>query len=218
MKKYFLSIMLLTLCVAIVSSCVKYRSTPPVVIPPVNTSNDTLIYYWNFNTDTIHYLIPNVAIVSGASLSYAGAYADSVQPGSIVNAVGADTVLTSYSAALRLRNPAGAFTLTLPTTGYKNIVLKYAEDHTSKGATVNTVTYTVDGVNWINTAISATATYTVDSLDTNNGFQLISFDFSSDSSVNNNPNFAVQINFGAGGTNTSGNDRIDNITLYGVAK
>jgi len=184
MKKYFLPISILALCVAVATSCVKDRNinTTTVVIPPVNTGGDTLIYYWNFNTDTLHYLTPNVALVTGSSLAYSGAYSDTVQPGTTVNAVGADTVLTASSAALRLRNPAsGPFTLTLPTTGYKNIVVKYAEDHTSKGATENTVTYTVDGVNWINTAISSYASYSVDSVDTYNGFQLITLNFSSDS-------------------------------------
>ena len=220
MKKYLLSIMLLTLCVVIVASCVKDRVTSAgnVITPPVNTGNDTLIYLWDFNSDSATAFTPTMSIVSGASLSYAGTSYDTVQPGTTLNAVGADTVLSAGSASLRLRNPAGVFILTMPTTGYKNIVLKYAVDRTSKGSQQNVVTYTVDGVNWINTAIAAYATYTVDSIDTYNGFQLISLDFSSDTAVNNNPKFQVQINFANGNTNTSGNDRFDNITLYGVAE
>ncbi len=221
MKKHFLSITLLTLCVVIVSSCIKDRNlnTPPP--PPVNTGSDTLMYYWNFNTDSISAMLPTFGITSAAAVSYLGASFDTVQPGTKLNAIGADTIINSSSAALRLRNPAnGPFVIVAPTTGFKNIVIKYAEDHTSKGATTNVVTYTCNGgYSWKNTAIANYATYTVDSVDTYNGFQLISFDFSSDDSVNNNPNFQIMISFtGPNASNTSGNDRFDNLTIYGLRK
>ncbi len=222
MKKHFLSITLLTLCVVIAASCVKDRSitSSTVVPPPVNTGSDTLIYYWNFNTDTLHYLIPNVALVTGSSLTYSGAYSDTAQPGTTLNAVGVDTVLNLVDGSLRLRNPAGTgtFVMSLPTTGYKNIVLKYAVERTSKGSQQNSIAYTTDGSTWITTAISAYDSYTIDSTSTTNGFQLETLDFSSDSAVNNNANFAVQVSFSNGNTNTSGNDRYDNITLYGIKK
>jgi len=180
----------------------------------------TLIDYWSFDDvdSTSAMLVPNTSIVSGASLAYAGAYYDSVQPGTVLNAVGAYTVLNAGSAALRLRNPAeGPFTLTLPTTGYKDITLKYAEIRTKSGSQENIVTYTVDGTTWINTAISANATYAIDSVDTGTaGWQLETFNFSSDPNVDNNPHFAVRISFAIGDSNSSGNDRFDNITLYGI--
>ncbi len=185
-----------------------------------HSSAQVLIDYWNFNTDSAAALTPTFSAVAGASLAYSGAYYDTVQSGATLNGVGADgTSLAAGAACLRLRNPAsGPFTLTLPTTGYKNIVLAYAEQRTKKGAQQNIVTYTVDGTTWINTAISANATYYVDSTDTvTNGFQLETFDFSSDTMTNNNPNFKVQINFAVGDTNSSGNDRFDNITLQGTA-
>jgi len=186
-----------------------------------NAQTQVLIDYWSFDDvdSTSAMLVPNTSIVGGAGLAYLGAYYDSVQPGTVLNAVGTYTVLNSGSAALRLRNPAeGAFTLTLPTTGYKDITLKYAEQRTKSGSQENIVTYTVDGTTWINTAISAVATYVIDSVDTgSNGWQLETFSFSSDANVNNNPHFAVQINFAIGDSGTSGNDRFDNITLYGIS-
>ena len=216
MKKYLLSITLLTV---IVASCIKDRNvtTPPP--PPVNTKNDTLMYYWNFNTDSISALLPTFGVTTNAAVSYLGASSDTVQPGATLNGIGADTMLNASSAALRLRNPAnGPFVIVVPTTGYKNIVIKYAEDHTTKGATTNVVTYTVNGGNsWKNTAISNYASYTIDSVSTYNGFQLFAFDFSSDDSVNNNANFQIMISFtGPAAANTSGNDRFDNITVYGL--
>ncbi len=177
----------------------------------------TLIHYWNFNVDSADALTPTSSLVAGAGLSYSGAYYDTVQSGTTLNGVGADgTTLGAGAAALRLRNPAsGPFTITIPTTGYKNIVLAYAVERTKKGSQQNIVTYTVDGTTWINTAISASATYYVDSTDTvSNAFQLETFNFSSDTLTNNNPHFKVQINFAIGDTGTSGNDRYDNITVY----
>jgi hypothetical protein len=217
MKKHFLSITLLAAIIVLISSCIKDRvasagSTPP----PVNTGGDSLIHYWNCNEDTLVILgTPTSSKVAGASLSYGGSRYDTVQPGTTINAVGADTVLNASSAALRLRNPSGPFILTLPTTGYKNIVLKYAEEATTKGAKTNTVSYSVDGTNYINTALVAalgsSASYAVDTT-----FTLVSLDFSSDPSVNNNPNFKVQITFSNASGTTTGNDRFDNITVYGV--
>jgi hypothetical protein len=201
-----------------ISSCVKDRvtSTGTNVIPPVVVSGDTLIYYNNGNLDTPYVLFtPTSALMSGDSLAYAGAYVDTVQPGTSLNAQGTDTILTSVSSAIRLRNPAGTFTLTLPTTGYKNIVLKYAVQASSKGSKTNTVTYTTDGVNYVNTALSATfgdpANYSVDT-----SWKVIALDFTSDPAVNNNSKFKIRIDFSNAASTTTGNDRIDNITLWGV--
>ena len=212
MKKIILPVLILT---TIFASCVKDRSITAGTVNNgnVNTSSDSLITYWNFNTDSTSLLTPTYSKVTGATWSYSGAYFDTAQSGTGLNGIGADTIVTQTDASLRLRNPAsGPFTLTLPTTGYKNIVLKYAEERTSKGAQSNTIMYSVDGTNFISTALSSQAsTYTVDT-----NFAVVSFDFSSDSAVNNNPNFKVQISFSNGSANTTGNDRFDNITLYGV--
>ena len=215
MKIKLFAIAALTL---IVGSCVKDRvtSTGTSVIPPVVIAGDTLIYYNNCNLDTPLVLTnPTKAILAGNLLAYAGTYADTVQQGTTINAQGSDTVLSASSSALRLRNPSGTFTLTFPTTGYKNIVLKYAVEASSKGSMTNTVTYTTDGVTYKNTALVPAygdpSNYSVTI-----NWQLISLDFSSDSAVNNNPNFKVKIDFSNTISTTSGNDRFDNITLWGV--
>jgi len=213
----------------LVSSCVKDRVANPnsgssggggTVTPPVSTSGDTIMYYWNFNNvDSANMLFANQSVNSGYSLVYEGAYYDSVQMGSGVNGVGADSIVTAGDAALRLRNPAtGPFIMSLPTTGDKNIVLKYAEARTGKGSQTNYISYSVDGSTFITTAISAYTTVAIDSVDGTNKYQLVSFNFSTDSAVNNNPNFKVKILFSDSSklVNTSGNDRFDNITLYGA--
>ena len=220
MKKHLLSTILFTLGMLAIASCVKDRTFTKSAPPPINTGNDTVLYYWDFNTDSISAMLPTIGISASAAVSYLGASFDTVQPGTTVNAQGYDTTAHAGDAALRLRNPAsGPFIIIMPTTGYKNIVLKFAEDHTTKGATVNMISYTVNGgASWKTDAISAYSTYNLDSVSTYKGFQLFSFDFSSDDSVNNNALFQVRIDFGTGATNTSGNDRFDNITLFGIAK
>jgi len=214
MKKYILLSILTAMTIA---ACVKDRSTSPTT-NNVSTSGDTLMYYWNFNTDTAHVRIPTHSVSSAAFLFYGGAYYDTVHPGSTLNGVGSDTIPSTANAAFRLRNPAGPFILYLPTTGYDSIVLKYAVTRTGKGSATNTVTYTTDGVNYINTVIaSQTPTYTVNTNAGDSAFSVISFDFSSDPAVNNNAKFAVQINFTTTNpaVDTSGNDRFDNVTVYG---
>ena len=222
MKKNIFPLALFS-AILFMGSCVKDRVKAPVVVPPVNTSSDTLIHYWNFNTDVATALDPTISIVAGAGLVYAGTGTyDTVQLGTTINARGVDSTDTVGTAALRLRNPTtigvapGAFTMSLPTTGYKNIVLKYAEECSSSGAALNTVSYTVDGTNYINTAI-ASVNY---SYPVTTSYQLFTFDFSSDPAVNDNPNFKVQIAFAnnPGIATGKGNDRFDNITLYGVKK
>ena len=212
MKKYLLPMALLTTITLLAGACVKDRIIGKITPPPVNTGNDTLIHYWNCNEDTLTIMgTPTQSIVAGASLSYGGIRFDTVQNGTNLNAVGDDTLAIAGTAALRLRNPSGPFVLSLPTTGYKDLILKYAVARSSKGAATNTVTYTTDGTNYINTAIAASGVYAVDTL-----YSLITLDFSSDASVNNNPNFKVKINFSNATGTTTGNDRFDNITLYGI--
>ena len=202
----------------IISSCVKDRvtSSGTNVIPPVVVTGDTLICYYNCNLDTPSVMFtPTKYLLTGDSLAYAGAYVDTVQPGTSMNAQGLDTVLTSSSSAIRLRNPSGTFTLTLPTTGYKNIVLKFAVQASSKGSKTNTVTYTTDGTTYTNAAL-ATAYGDPSSYAVDTSWKVVSLDFSSDAAVNNNPKFKIKIDFSNAGSTTSGNDRFDNITLWGV--
>ncbi len=179
-------------------------------IPTGSTPTDTsvkLLHYWDFNAnDVIANAVLPTSSIGGASLLYGGAYWDTVQAGSTLNIQNGDAA----GNALRLRNPAtGPFTMTIPTTGYNNVVLKYAVMRTSSGAASNTLTYSIDGTNFDSTGITQ-ATYSVGT-----AFQLVTYDFSAISGVSNNPNFKVQINFGNGNTNTSGNDRYDNISVTG---
>jgi len=197
--------MILSLSLLLLAACVKDRIQPPA--PVVVTTGDSLLYYWDFNNadSSKHNPVYTFPGLGPASFKYSSSYID-FTTGSALN-------LYKNSIAgscLRVRNPSNSLTFLMPTTGYKNIVLQYAEERTSSGPNQNAVSYTIDGTNYISTALSNNA-YVVDTT-----FTLQSFDFSSDANVNNNSKFAVKITFTSGNTGTSGNDRFDNVSLLGT--
>ena len=116
---------------------------------------------------------------------------------------------------LKVRNPSDtrSLFLNMPTTGYKSVIVQFATARSSNtGATIQNYSYTVDGVNYIQTGLSKiTHNTTPDTAD------LIVLDFSEISTVNDNANFKVKIDF-AGPTvsGTSGNNRFDNVSLEGI--
>ena len=212
MKK---NLLFITLILITAASCVKDRN-PPAAGTGGGTQNlpsgDTLMYYWNFNNQdssarTADYSVPGLT----GMYNYSASYID-FTGGSNLNLING----TDSGQCLRVRNPSQDLIFSMPTTGYDSVVLTYAEEasSTTSGSTINTITYTTDGVNYISTAL------------TNNGgsnqasigivFGLYTFNFSSDPNVNNNPKFAVKITFSNNNTGTSGNDRFDNISLSGV--
>ena len=191
----------------------------------------TLVHYWSFNgvinsafpnspydTSRATQLTPNISLVPSASINYAGAYTDWVNDST--NTVNeripeSNGVLKN---ALRLRSKYGPLTIALPTTGYNNIIVKYALFRSGSGANLNTVTYTTDGVTWDSTGLIisdstsllpvGTGTYHV--THTAAPLDSITLNFSNIAAVNNNPKFQIQINFAGA---TGGNDRIDNLTV-----
>ena len=206
-------------CVSItVSSCIKDRIQPTVVIvtpPPVDTTvtdttvTDTssgsfqVVDYWNFNSnDTTQMLIAN-PIFGRTSITYQGNYHDAVNPGSTLNARNGD----SAGNGLRMRNPFVSVTFTMPTTGYTKPVFTFAVQRSSNGPTINNIYYSIDGTNFISDSLSQTSV----SIDT--VWALHSIDFSGITRANNNPNFAIRLVTGDNNTGTSGNDRYDNVTL-----
>jgi hypothetical protein len=110
--------------------------------------------------------------------------------------------------------------ISVPTTGYKNIVLSYAAEASSstKAALIDSVYYTTDGSTFTNAGLSTTGYSLSAYIDPTGPYGLESFDFSSITAANDNANFKVKIVFTSGNLNTSGNDRFDNITLFGVPK
>lgn len=199
-------LILCTATTAILASCVKDRIQPPVS-NVINTAGDSLIYFWDFNVeDSADHSPAFSAGSAAAAFHYHSAYIDYTTGSGVNLRTGFDT-----GSSLRVRNPSDSVIFAMPTTGYKNVVMQFAEQRSNSGPSINAISYTTDGVNYINTAISSVSTYTVDT-----AFGLHAFNFTSDPSTNNNSKFAVKIVFTNNNTSTSGNDRFDNVSLEGV--
>ncbi len=103
--------------------------------------------------------------------------------------------------------------MTVPTSGYEKVVLKYAATRTGSGSQTHTISYTTDGTNYIQTGLSQTV-FNITEDDT--VFSQYEIDFSSISGASNNPDFKIKMEFDdASATADSGNNRIDNITIEG---
>ncbi len=174
-----------------------------------------LIHYWHFN-----YLEDEVALPAFNSdfsttadlaiLSYEGSgdgYMDMVEEGSELNL----QIEEPAGYGLRLRNPSDTreLILNLPSSGFQDLVLKYAVSRTNNGARNQNIHFrTEENGSWKPFASNVVVT---------SEYQLVTLDFSKSARVNNNPHFAVRITFSdEHAANTSGNNRFDNITLEGI--
>lgn len=198
------------------SSCTEDRTIEAekvVIIDPTSQ----LIYYWNFNalSGTVTAVNPDfTSSAAQATITYDGAgagFMDGDTGGYTINARNNDPA----ENLLKVRNPSNTrnLTLTLPTTGFKKVVLQFALSRSNNGATTQNYTYTTDGTNYTTVGLSKISHNpspdpTVD---------LIALDFSSITNINNNPNFKLKIDFvGEAAANPTGNNRFDNITLEGI--
>ena len=195
-----------------------------------------LLHYWNFNTISIstadatskdrnatgNALTPIAAdftLITPATVAYR--VKPTIAAGSVVNsywdAAGVQTGTSNQRGTdisgngLRPRDAWQNMELVLniPSTGYKNITIKYDSQRSGSGPTVNTYFYSVDGgLNWITTGLS-TLTNPVAIPSTGFALQTVGI---SDVNANNNANLQFKIWY-SDPTNTGGNNRIDNITV-----
>jgi len=98
----------------------------------------------------------------------------------------------------------------MPTTGFKDLKFAYAVQRTNQGQLTNNVSYSVDGVDYVQDNMNQT------SFGVGTDFSFVEVDFSSITAINNNANFKVRITFAGNTTAANGNNRFDNITLKGV--
>ncbi len=121
-------------------------------------------------------------------------------------------------AVLRLRNPSfnREAHLHIPTTGYRDLVLTYATGRTDNGNQTQQLQVSADGgANWTDIQ----EPYYVNNLrDEEEGWTERRIVLSGNQEINDNPNTMFRILFiGEGNDNDSGNNRLDNISLDGVA-
>ena len=174
------------------------------VPPPTPVESTELFHYWDFNddTDNVTLITPNVG---EGSLSFFGATFDEVS-GSELNARNQ----AEPGKGLRLRNPSGDFIMNLPTTGYKNIEVKFAVTRSGNGSQDFDIAYTTDGTTYTEAGIDP-STFII-----SESYELREFDFTGIEGVDNNPNFKVRLTFDEDSSvSDSGNSRFDNLSVEG---
>lgn len=204
----------------------------------INISNDTalnieltqlatsLIHYWHFNNlipgnvpdnevEADYSLIPNVSpkISLGFLPEYTEnttdpAYMDDFTPGSALNAQMGEI----DGAALRVRNRMEhrSLLIELPTTDVSDLVLTFDVHRSGSGMLINHFEYSLDGgTNWLNDGI-VPLSHTISET-----YETKTVDLSSISGANNNPNFVLRITYEGNIAQGNGNNRYDNIALFG---
>ncbi len=218
------------------------QKTPPPPPPPPDTNHTPppgLIHYWNFHSlisaDTVP-RVPRLKAFYSAIDTNKATILDTLQSGTSqyyvgwVDNVAGDTTNhqlgDTSKNALRVRNPSDSMEvlMNIPSTGFKNLSLQYGleSSSTKSGQLVELFDYSVDGGTTWKTSGLMVQGANVDTLDVSNAiFQgtswgLVTVTFGNDSSVNNNPNLVLRIKFRGNTTGTSGNNRLEHVTLEGV--
>ena len=169
------------------------------------TAEADLIALWNFNDENL--VVDRQAPGRSATMS-TNFEADNVQyfSGSSVNAQDGDPAgqaLALQGGAANANN--GRFLdFGVSTLGFEDILVSFATRRTGTGFDDNSFQYTLDGIDY-----TELTTY-----DPPASFGLLSFDLSSITGLDNNPNAGFRILFD-GATSASGNNRIDNLLVSG---
>jgi len=175
-----------------------FEPIPPAEVP-------VALHAWDFES-VAEFLVPSYTVGGGVL---------AVEPGAATEVLRNTSAQNFPTAHLRVNNPLGAtVTLGIPTTGYEAITLDFLIRRSGQGAGEQTLSYTLDGVEWHDHA-----TIAVDDA----APQAWSFDFGPVSGVADNPDFAVRFSAGLsaaqldGGGGLGGNHRFDDILVAGVA-
>jgi 2',3'-cyclic-nucleotide 2'-phosphodiesterase (5'-nucleotidase family) len=171
-----------------------------------------LVHHWNFNNSTSlsSLLAPNQG--SGSITHLAGGIS-AIQ---ITSNTGQGFDITNPNARngdvagthLRFNDPIGGeLEFGLPTTGFQNVVVRYATRRSGSGAGVQYISYSTDGTTF-------TLFDSIFPVDGNPTLQTLNF--GNIAAVNNNANFKIRIAFAQGTGGTVGNNRFDNFTLEGT--
>src|SRR6478736_1489279 len=168
-----------------------------------------LLHYWNFNNSATEQtlLVPTSSSITGAAITHVAGGISAIQATSNTlqgfditnpNARNSDPAGTH----LRFNDPiGGTLVLSLPSTGYQDVVVKYGTRRSGSGAGTQVIEYTTNGTTYtpLTTITVADGNPTLETLD-----------FSAIPTADNNPNFKLRITFQQGTGGTVGNNRFDN--------
>lgn len=173
----------------------------------------TLIHYWNFNnsTDEATLLAPTQSLLTGAAITRVPGGISAIQT---TSNTGQGFEITNPNARngdlagthLRFNDPiGGGLIFSLPTTGYQQVLVRYATRRSGSGAGTQIIEYSTDG--------GATFLFFTQIFPPNGDPTLQTLDFSDIAAVDDNPDFQIRITFEQGGGGAVGNNRFDNFTL-----
>ena len=176
--------------------------------------SQSLLHYWNFNNNASVASIttPTTSIIAGVSLIANGGANSSINflggTGQGFDNQNLNTVNNDFAGThLRFDLPIGGTLLfSLPTTGYENIIVKFATRRSSSGAGTQTWFYSVDGNSYLQFSTISPSSVAP---------ELKTLDFSSIAAANNNPNFKIKVEFSESPGGAVGNNRFDNFTTQG---
>lgn len=202
------------------------------VLASISSHAQILIHYWDFNSFApgltapvnpatlipikAHYSVLDTnkvtiafSTITGVSSSYT-TYWDNYIPGDTINAQFADTA----GSCLRIWNPTDSMQLlfNIPTTGYKNITLRFETQKSSlaQAQLYQLYDYSTDGgTTWKTSGLSIpgdSAVYHV--------WTAVTVKFN-DTAVNNNSKLIFRTKFLGQNTGGQGNNRFDNVTVIG---
>lgn len=204
-----------------------------VANPAVNSSALKLIHYWHFNNTLpadgsggtyfgINPLYADFSRLEKAAIVYEPLEGVVNDYGEMDNLVG-DTInqrpgfggcCGEVNNAVRTRNPSDSmqFLWYIPTTMYKNIVIKYETELSSikSGQHEQIFSYSIDSAKTFITIGLPVVSNFADTV-----WSLVTLDLRSITSINDNSKFVLRITYGPPNTGSKGNNRFDNITIEG---
>lgn len=169
----------------------------------------TLLHYWNFNDSASLQTLTTPNNGNGSILVTAGPngnlaqFSGTGQGFGTLNAQGTDEA----GAHLRFNNPiGGTIILSVPSTNYENIIVKFATRRSGQGAGTQTWSYSTDGTTY-------TVLTTVTPVDGDP--TLATLDLSAIPAADDNANLKLKVEFTAGPGASEGNNRFDNLSVEG---
>ena len=187
-----------------------------LVLLQTTSWGQTLVHYWNFNNNASVAAIttPSQTVVTGAAITHITGGISAIDPaggtGQNFNVLNLNARNSDVSGThLRFNDPIGGqLQFDLPTTGFENVIIKFATRRSGSGAGTQVWSYTVDGTNYL----------PFTTIIPNNGDPaLATLDFTAITAANNNANFKLRVAFEQGTGGTVGNNRFDNFTVDGNA-
>jgi len=171
-----------------------------------------LVHYWNFNSNATvtSLLTPSHSVVTGAAIS---AVAGGISAIDAVGGTGQNFNVSNLNARngdlsgthLRFNDPiGGALVFSLPTTGYKDVTVKFTTRRSGSGAGLQYWSYTTDGTTYV-------PYDTIRPIDGDPVLQTL--DLTAITAANNNANLKLRVSFAQGTGGAVGNNRFDNFTL-----